>query len=196
MSAFIEKFCEKYALPLSASLQLLDKMEKTNFRKGDCLVSEGERNSNFYLIGKGVWRGYYLNDGVDISVWFASEGEAIFSTWGYVGNTASLVTIEAMCDSELYCISKSELELFFSSSVELANLGRRIFEQQFLNIENWIIRGGNPRAEGRYLSLLDDNPELLQYVPLKYIASYLWVTPQSLSRIRGKLRKRKSKNIE
>ena len=190
MDAFIGKFCEKYNLPLSVSLQLLDKMEKINFRKGDCLVREGERNSNFYLVGKGVWRGYYLNDGVDVSVWFASEGEAVFSTWGYVGNTASLVTIEAMCDSELYYISKSELEDFFSSSVELANFGRRIFEQQFLSIEDWIIRGGSPRAEGRYLTLLDENPELLQYVPLKHIASYLWVTPQSLSRIRAKLKKK------
>lgn len=190
MDAFIEKFCKRYNLPMSASLHLLDKMEKVSFCKGDCLVREGERNTNFYLINKGVWRGYYLNDGVDVSVWFASEGEAMFSTWGYVENTASLVTIEAMCDSELYCISKPELEMFFSSSVELANFGRRIFEQQFLSIENWIISGGSPRAEGRYLTLLEENKELLQHVPLKHIASYLWITPQSLSRIRAKLKKK------
>lgn len=191
MDAFVQKFCEKYSLPITASLQLLAKMEKLHFRKGDFLVQEGERNSNFYIISKGIWRGHYLNDGVDVSVWFASEGEAIFSSWGYIENTPSLVSIEAMCDSELYGISKAKLESFYASSAELANFGRRLFEQQFLGLENWIISGGSPRAKERYLTLLEENPELLQYVPLKYIASYLWITPQSLSRIRAGLGKKK-----
>lgn len=191
MEAFIQKFSEKYNLPINVIMQLLGKMEKQTFRKGDCLVREGERNSNFYIIGKGIWRGHYLNDGTDISVWFASAGEAVFSTWGYVENTASLVTIEAMCDSEVYGISKSDLETFYSASIELANFGRRIFEQQFLDIETWLINGGSPRAKERYLTLLEENPELLQYVPLKHIASYLWITPQSLSRIRAGLSRKK-----
>lgn len=187
MDAFVEKFCEKYSLPVAASMQLLDQMEKYTFRKGDFLVREGGRNSNFYIISKGIWRGHYLNDGVDVSVWFASQGEAIFSSWGYIENTPSQVSIEAMCDSELYGIPKAKLEAFYASSAELANFGRRLFEQQFLSLENWIISGGSPRAKERYLTLLDENPELLQYVPLKHIASYLWITPQSLSRIRGEL---------
>lgn len=191
MDTFVRKFCDKYSLPVAASLLLLEKMEKVSYRKGDCLVREGERNANFYIVSEGIWRGHYLNDGVDVSVWFASEGEAVFSTWGYVSNTPSLVTIEAMCDSRVYGISKSALEEFFSSSVELANFGRRIFEQQFLGLESWIISGGSPRAKERYLALLEENPELLQYVPLKHIASYLWVTPQSLSRIRANLVKKK-----
>ena len=94
MDAFIQKFCEKYSLPIALSLQLLDNMEKFTFHKGDFLVQEGGRNSNFYIVSKGIWRGHYLNDGVDVSVWFASEGEAIFSSWGYVENTSLLFTLE------------------------------------------------------------------------------------------------------
>ena len=98
MDAFIQKFCEKYSLPIALSLQLLDNMEKFTFHKGDFLVQEGGRNSNFYIVSKGIWRGHYLNDGVDVSVWFASEGEAIFSSWGYVENTVSkrCVTVNFM----------------------------------------------------------------------------------------------------
>lgn len=194
MDAFIQKFCEKYSLPIALSLQLLDNMEKFTFHKGDFLVQEGGRNSNFYIVSKGIWRGHYLNDGVDVSVWFASEGEAIFSSWGYVENTVSLVSIEAMCDSELYGISKAKLEVLYAGSVELANFGRRLFEQQFLGLESWMITGGSPRAKERYLTLLEENPELLQYVPLKHIASYLWITPQSLSRIRAELGEGKKTN--
>ena len=158
MDAFIQKFCEKYSLPIALSLQLLDNMEKFTFHKGDFLVQEGGRNSNFYIVSKGIWRGHYLNDGVDVSVWFAS---------------------------------KAKLEVLYAGSVELANFGRRLFEQQFLGLESWMITGGSPRAKERYLTLLEENPELLQYVPLKHIASYLWITPQSLSRIRAELGRRK-----
>lgn len=152
MDAFIQKFCEKYSLPIALSLQLLDNMEKFTFHKGDFLVQEGGRNSNFYIVSKGI---------------------------------------EAMCDSELYGISKAKLEVLYAGSVELANFGRRLFEQLFLGLESWMITGGSPRAKERYLTLLEENPELLQYVPLKHIASYLWITPQSLSRIRAELGRRK-----
>ena len=84
-------------------------------------------------------------------------------------NTVSLVSIEAMCDSELYGISKAKLEVLYAGSVELANFGRRLFEQQLLGLESWMITGGSPRAKERYLTLLEENPELLQYVPLKHI---------------------------
>ena len=96
-----------------------------------------------------------------------------------------------MCDAELYGISKADLEEFFASSVGAANFGRRIFEEQFLGLENWILSGGAPRAEERYRALMAESPELLQVVPLKHIASYLWITPHSLSRIRAKLGKKK-----
>ena len=188
MDAFILKFCNNYNLPETATLQLLKKKKKRSCRKGECLVHEGELNSDFYIVSKGIWLGHYLNDGADTSVWFAGEGEALFSTWGYVENTPSLITIEAMCDSELYRISKTELEAIFHSSVEWAYFGRRLFEKQFLNIEEWIINAGSPTALERYLALLEKEPELLQHVPLKRIASYLWITPQSLSRIRAKLK--------
>lgn len=60
-------------------------------------------------------------------------------------------------------------------------------DHQFLQQENWLISSGSPRAKERYLNLIKETPELLQYVPLKHIASYLWITPQSLSRIRAKI---------
>ena len=110
---------------------------------------------------------------------------------GYVGNAPSQITIEAMCDAELYGIAKADLEEFFASSVGAANFGRRLFEEQFMTLENWILSGGAPRAEERYRTLMAESPELLQVVPLKHIASYLWITPQSLSRIRAKLGKKK-----
>ena len=191
MKTFSEILHEKYGLSASESEQLLEQMELLTYRKGEHIVREGERNSSFYLVADGIWRGHYLRDGVDISLWFASEGDTLFSSWSYVADRPSLTSIEAMSDSTVFRISKQKMETFFASSIAFANIGRIIFERQFLDMENWMINGGAAQAKQRYLALLEQNPELLQHVPLKHIASYLMITPQSLSRIRAELSRKK-----
>lgn len=188
MKALIEKFSRRYGLSERLCASLLERMKIRSYAKGERLICEGECNSHFYIVVKGVVRGYYcLNDGTDISAWFVAAGELMLSTWGYVRGLPSRLTVEALCDCEVYWIPKSELEAFFSLSVEHANFGRHLFEHEFLNLEDWMVSMGTPRAEERYLTLLQDCPELLQTVPLKHIATYLWMTPQSLSRIRAGL---------
>lgn len=84
------------------------------------------------------------------------------------------------------------MEVFLNSSIESANLGRKLVEQDFLVAEERIVATGSiPQAKERYLDLLKRDPMLLKHVPLKYIASYLFITPQSLSRIRAELAKEK-----
>lgn len=191
METFEEKFRNRYQLSEADASALLSHMEEVRFKKKEVIVQEGTKNTNLYLIKEGIWRGHYLKDGVDTSIWFASKGEAAFSVWGYVDNSYSQISIEAMSDSIAYCISKAALNELYSTSIGLANLGRRLMEHQLLTTENWLISVGSPRAKERYLTLIKEMPELLLHVPLKYIASYLWITPQSLSRIRAGIGKGK-----
>ena len=171
MEVFIEKFCRRYNLSETDVKALTEQMQEVRFRKKEAIVIEGERNSNLYLIKEGIWRGHYLKDGTDTTIWFASVGEIAFSIWGYADNSISQISIEACNDSIAYSIPRHLLTKLFDSSLGLANLGRRLMEQQL-----------------RYLTLIRETPELLQHVPQKHIASYLWITPQSLSRIRAKIK--------
>lgn len=189
MEKFVDILSNKYNLNNRDAASLLALMEPVSYRRGEVLVHENELNTSFYLIGQGIWRGYYLRNGADITIWFATTGESLFSTRGYMGGRPSITSIEAMDDSLLYRIGKQELETFFNSSTAAANLGRRIFEREFLAFEERLINEGATQAKERYLSLLERMPELLQHVPLKHIASYLYITPQSLSRIRAELAK-------
>lgn len=191
METFEEKFRNRYQLSEADISALLSHMEEVRFKKKEVIVQEGTKNTNLYLIKEGIWRGHYLKDGVDTSIWFASKGEAAFSVWGYADNSYSQISIEAISDSIAYCISKTALNELYSTSIGLANLGRRLMEHQLLTTENWLISAGSPRAKKRYLTLIKETPELLLHVPLKYIASYLWITPQSLSRIRAGIGKGK-----
>ena len=191
METFEEKFRNRYQLSEADISALLSHMEEVRFKKKEVIVQEGTKNTNLYLIKEGIWRVHYLKDGVDTSILFASKGEAAFSVWGYADNSYSQISIEAMSDSIAYCISKTALNELYSTSIGLANLGRRLMEHQLLTTENWLISAGSPRAKERYLTLIKETPELLLHVPLKYIASYLWITPQSLSRIRAGIGKGK-----
>lgn len=104
----------------------------------------------------------------------------------------SQVNIESVNDSTAYCISKAKLEALFAHSIEMANFGRKIFEREILSVDaSTLAYGTPPTAKERYLTLMEENPELLQDVPLKYLASYLYITPQSLSRIRAGLREKR-----
>ena len=76
-------------------------------------------------------------------------------------------------------------------AIDMANFGRRIFEREILSVDSSTVAYGTPpTAKERYMTLMEENPELLQDVPLKYLASYLYITPQSLSRIRAGLKKK------
>lgn len=190
MKKMKEKFLRKYRLPEATFLEFLSHMTEHHYSKGDIIVRTGERNSNLYLIREGIWRAHYLVDGTETSLWFVTAGEVVFSSWGYVNNEPSMATIESVNESSAYMISKADLEQLFSSSIQMANFGRRIFEQEIVNVDNSTIAYGIPNAKERYLALLEANPELLRDVPLKHLASFLYITPQSLSRIRAGLRKK------
>ena len=114
MDAFIKKLCDKYKVLESDVQTLLGCMEEVHFKKRDLIVREGTKNSNLYFIKTGIWRAYYHKDGADATIWFASDGEAAFSVWGYADNAYSLINIEAMCDSVAYSISPRNLESIIS----------------------------------------------------------------------------------
>ena len=105
----------------------------------------------------------------------------------YISDKPSCLIIESITDSEAICVSKDELHRYFETSLTMANWGRKILEQFILLYENWHMDLWKQSAFECYLALLDEYPEIIQQVPMKYIASYLGITAQSFSRIRNSL---------
>ena len=172
-----QKVMERFSISEQAMRLLLESAEMMSFVPKDIIVHEGEINTNMYILSKGIWRAYTFKDGTEDTFWFAVESEIALPVWGYTSGSPSLYTIEAVTESEAYCLSKQKLE----------NIGRRILENFMLEIETSWLSSYKRTAIERYAILLDKQPEIIQSVPLKYIASYLGVTAQSLSRIRAKL---------
>ena len=106
----------------------------------------------------------------------------------YVKNEAGYETIELMEDSLLYCLKRSDLYRLFEEDIDIANWGRKLAELEFLRAEEKLIPLLFTTASERYRVLLERTPDLLQRIPLECLASYLGITPVSLSRIRAKLK--------
>lgn len=88
MEDFVALFCRKYQWPVQMVMMLMEKMERVVYTRGECLVREGELNTDFHLIAEGIWRGHYLRDGVNLSVWFASRGGSVVFYMGIRSRTS------------------------------------------------------------------------------------------------------------
>lgn len=187
MESWIEAVSARQGLGVDEVLRLIDGMPRRSFARGEIVVRQGETDSSFYLLVRGIWRGYRFKDGEEATAWFGVPGEVLFSVWGYVSDRPSRLAIESVTDSEAVCLPKGELNRRFSSSIAMANLGRKVLENFVLLYENWHIDLWKQTALDRYMALLDDYPEVVKQVPMKCIASYIGVTVQSLSRIRALL---------
>lgn len=181
MQTLIDLLCQKYPIDPSALKLLLSHMEVVSFENRAAVLEETNTTSTFYLISKGIWRAYKLADGDENTLWFERYGDIMYS------EIKPNYTIESLGESEAYCISKKELDALCLSSHAISNLIRLLIEQFYFDVTHISVELSHQLAKERYLSILEKDPELFQLVPQKYIASFLGLTPQSLSRLRRKL---------
>ena len=97
--------------------------------------------------------------------------------------------MELMENSVMNLLKRKDLHELFKEDIHIANWGRKFAESEFLQTEERLISLLFTTASERYMKLIQNNPELLQRIPLECLASYLGITPVSLSRIRAKLKR-------
>lgn len=155
--------------------------------KGDLLHRPDKPESNLFFLSKGLARAYSIHNGQEITFWFGTEGAPLLSMKNYVSDLPSYEYVELLEECELYGIGVKVLRKLFETDIHIANWGRAFAEQELLKTEERLISRQFRSAETRYLELLNSFPELIQRVQLRHIASYLGITPVSLSRIRANI---------
>jgi CRP/FNR family transcriptional regulator, anaerobic regulatory protein len=154
--------------------------------KKELLLKAGHVCRNIYFIKKGLVRCFYTNKSVEVSSWFMKEGDLIISVESFFQQTPSKENIHVLEDCIVYSMEYAELQYLYRNYLECNYIGRVLTEKYYTLSEQRISALRMPLVSDRYKYLMDNQPELIQRVPSKYIASYLRVTEQSLSRIRGK----------
>jgi CRP-like cAMP-binding protein len=176
---------DKYA-PLSKECQndLIQLVTMLNKSKGTNLIREGQYADQVYYIVKGCARAYYLDDGRDISDWFAFENGFISSIISFSTGEPSPHYVEVLEDSVLLEFSKLQIEDLAKRHHDFEHLMRVILTETAVQQRTRISSILFQKAEQRYEKLLDIYPGVLQRVPLTHIASYLGITLETSSRIR------------
>lgn len=175
-------------MPEASVERLAGYLSERAYPKGSRILESGRVETDLFFIKKGIARAYIPIDGKDVTFWIGQEGATVISLKSYVNNQQGYETVELMEDSVLYMLKRDDLYRLFEEDIHIANWGRKFAELEFLKTEERLIPLLFMTATERYVELLKNNPDLLQRVSLENLASYLGITPVSLSRIRASLK--------
>ena len=140
-----------------------------------------------YIV-KGCLRQYYVDDsGVEHTVSFSLEDWWVSDMYGFITGNPSLTNIEAVEECELLLIEKNDFEKLLFAIPKLERFFRIKLQRAFVSHQRRIIENMSMPAHQRYLNFIEQYPSLEQRLPQKLIASYLGITPESLSRIRKQI---------
>lgn len=189
MKEVIEKFSSECGVNTESIEALIANMTDVRFKKGDVVIECGDMDDSIYIIKTGIWRSCIDRDGSELTLWFSEDSSFVVDVWCYQRHEPSRIRIVSETDSYACRISKADVERLCSESLVIANTIRRIFEYHAATYEESNMSLLECQTgEERYLTLLRNSPELFLRIPLNKLASYLRLTPQSLSRIRASIR--------
>ncbi|MBL4710566.1 MAG: Crp/Fnr family transcriptional regulator [Flavobacteriales bacterium] len=189
MNTDLKKFIAKYVKLSDDELEDISNKFKTKTVKNNSyLLSQGKTCKDLLFVQKGCLRLYYLKDGVEVSVWFAFQGSSAVELYSFISENPSNYFLQAIEDSEVLYLPKIELDKLYLAQPKMQEMMRNFWEDVILNLINRFTALQTDSAEKRYLDLLD-KPLYLKTIPQKYLASFIGVTPTSLSRIREQISK-------
>lgn len=160
-------------------------VRRATFPKNHLLHREGNVCHHLYLIEKGIARSYYYKDGKDVTAHFAMEGGTITAIDSFIQRKRSKYNIELLEESVVAFVSREDVDAWLDQHPAHERPVRLFMEQIYIDLaertEDLLFYG----AQERYTRLIKNNPSLLQRVSLGHIASYLGITPETLSRVRS-----------
>ena len=158
-----------------------------SFPKDTNIVSEGEIDPYFYVVKKGVHRLYYLTpNGEEITLGFSFDNHFSGAYQSFITQTPSTVYFHTITDTEVFAIGYSDMVHLLDTYKTFERWGRLFMQQILFGRLQRDVELITLSAEERYNLFVNRMPPELQTIPQKYIASYLDMTPETLSRVRAK----------
>jgi CRP/FNR family transcriptional regulator, anaerobic regulatory protein len=153
--------------------------------KKTLLLKEGHVFSKMYFIEKGLARAYYFDEDKEITSWFMKEGDFVISVHSFYKQAPSKENIELLEDAVLASITYAQLQELYKKHLEFNFISRVLTEHYYSLSEERIFAMRQMTAQHRFDFFNKAYPEILSRVPLKQIATFLRMTPETLSRLRA-----------
>lgn len=168
--------------------EMAEMMTVEEVKKDTILVKEGQLCNSCFFVLKGCLRQFIPDDGLEKTIALYTEEQAVnyYSNQGEGQKSNSYLT--AVEDTVVLIGNPAKDQTIYARFPVLENITHRMMESDFGKMQNSFAKFMTSSPQERYLNLLEERPELLQRVPQTIIASYLGITPESLSRIRRRIR--------
>lgn len=172
-------------IPADIAATIVARFEEKSVTKNAFQLKEGQVCNEYLFLEEGYMRAFaYDTEGVDVTTNFYGTGQVVFEVSSFFKRTASKENIEALTPCRGWYINYEQLNELFHGIPAFREFGRAILVNGFASLKTRMLEMITETAEERYNHLLNNNPTIFQYAPLKHIASYLGITDTSLSRIR------------
>ncbi len=179
------ELARRYSTMTHEELDMLESiLVPMKFQKGEVILPEGEVCKNIYWIAKGLVRQFYFKNGKDLTEYMATENNICMCIESLFKEEPTRLQIMAIEPSILYALPKDALEQASIKSVNIQMLYRKILEESLILSQVHADMLRFETAQDRYVKLVKRQPQLVLRAPLVYIASYLQMTPETLSRVR------------
>lgn len=183
----------KLYTPLNASEleELKNSVDEKNYCKNEIIFAEGRVSDEIYFVTKGCVRLYYNVDGNEKTAFFYTEGQFICAGESYTYNTPAIENYQAIEPSKIFVFTKSKIEALLKKVPKFEVIARIATENELITSQKIIASFITKSAEERYIDLLNTQSDLFQRVPQQYIASFLGISPETLSRIKARVFKKR-----
>ena len=179
------ELARRYSTMTHEELDILEEiLVPRKYPKGARILDEGEVCQSIYWIVKGLVRQFYFKNKKELTEYMATENTICMSIESLFHETPSHQIIQALEPTILFEIPMRELEAAAIKSVNIQMLYRKILEESLIISQQRADMLRFESAQDRYQKLVKSTPQLVLRAPLVYIASYLQMTPETLSRVR------------
>lgn len=188
MTPELEEFIGRYAHLAPAEMaEVVKRFKGKTIRKNDHLLQEGQVCKDMVFVQKGCLRLYYMSGDIETSVWFSFLGSSAIELSSFISGRPTNYFLQAIEDTDVLVLPKAELDKLCHKYPRMQEMMKNFLEDVVINIIDRFTSLQRDSAETRYRDLLN-KPDYLQKIPQKYLASFIGVTPTSLSRIRRKIK--------
>jgi len=189
---FFQKFNEKVPLTPDEEEQIKAYLTPKKIRKRQYLLQEGEVCKFISFVEKGALRAYSVDtNSNEHIIQFAIEGWTISDLFSFLTQEPATYNIDALEDAELAVITKTAHEELLTSQPKYESYIRMLITGAYIALQRRLTSNISMPADERYNRFTETYPDIAQRVPQHMIASYMGLTPETLSRVRKKIANRK-----
>ncbi len=178
---------QTYPLSKEGLQALASILVRTEVKKGQNFLNEGEVCTQMGYIYKGLVRQYYYKNGKEMTEHISNEGNVFICIESFLQQKPTRLIVEALENTVIYGIPYKPLLQLAAESMEIEQVYRGMLQNSLIMSQTKMDMFRFESAKDRYLRLMREQPEVIKRAPLSYIASYLLMTPETLSRVRASI---------